>query len=61
MNEFQRTLIESGQQLPLFEQKQLFNELLRDLANDFYIEEISDNQYDFASGILKAWWRKYYG
>jgi hypothetical protein len=61
MSEFQRTLTESGLQLPLFEQKQLFNELLRDLANDFYIEEISENQYDFASGILKAWWRKYYG
>jgi predicted AAA+ superfamily ATPase len=28
--------------------------------NDFYVCEVSDGLYDFASGILKAWWKKYY-
>jgi hypothetical protein len=39
--------------------------LLRDLENDFYISELSsdtpdDSRYDFASGLLKSWWKKYY-
>lgn len=59
--EFQRNISESGLTYPPYEQKRLFNELLRDLANDFYIEEVSEDQYDFASGLLKSWWRKYYG
>jgi hypothetical protein len=36
------------------------NQLMRDLENDFYIVEIDDESYDFASGLMKAWWRKYY-
>ena len=58
--EFQRHLSDSGQTLFPHELKQNFNQLLRDLANDFYVEEISENRYDFASGVLKHWWRKYY-
>ncbi|MBL8873832.1 MAG: hypothetical protein JNK90_28915 [Planctomycetaceae bacterium] len=37
-----------------------FNQLMRDLENDFYIVEINDESYDFASGLMKAWWKKYY-
>ena len=34
---------------------------LLDLQNDFYVAELSNEGcYDFASGILKLWWRKYY-
>lgn len=41
------------------------NQLMRDLENDFYVSELSgsradESQYDFASGLLKSWWRKYY-
>lgn len=42
------------------ERKRLFNQLLRDLENDFYVSETAEDRYDFASGIIKAWWRKYY-
>jgi hypothetical protein len=59
-NEFYRHLEEAGQSLLPHERKQAFNQLMRNLANDFYIEEIEGNQYDFSSGILKSWWRKYY-
>ncbi len=37
-----------------------FNQLMRDLENDFYIVEIDEENYDFASGLMKAWWKKYY-
>ena len=46
--------------LPGYEQKQVFNELLCDLENDFYVSEVSPDRYDFSSGVMKAWWRKYY-
>jgi len=58
--EFERHLAQAGQTVPAHERKRLFNQLLRDLENDFYISEIADQQYDFASGVLKAWWKKYY-
>ena len=44
----------------LHERKRLFVQLLRDLENDFYVVETDDGRCDFASGIIKAWWRKYY-
>lgn len=59
-SEFERHLNSAGQSLLPHESKQAFNQLLRDLANDFYIEEITEDQFDFASGILKSWWKKYY-
>jgi hypothetical protein len=42
------------------DKRRQFNQLMRDLENDFYITEIDDENYDFASGLMKAWWRKYY-
>ena len=30
------------------------------LENDFYIVEVEEGFYEFASGVLKSWWRKYY-
>lgn len=42
------------------DKRRQFNQLMRDLENDFYIVEIDDESYDFASGLMKAWWRKYY-
>jgi hypothetical protein len=41
--------------------KKTFHDLMLLLQNDFYVEEIADRQYDFASRTLKLWWRKYYG
>lgn len=58
--EFERHLADAGQAVPAHERKRQFNQLLRDLENDFYVSEIAENQYDFASGVLKAWWKKYY-
>lgn len=58
--EFERHLAQAGQTVPAHERKRHFNQLLRDLENDFYVSEVTDNQYDFASGLLKAWWKKYY-
>ena len=46
----------AGQEL-----KQAFHDLLLLLQNDFYIEETGERRYEFASRILKLWWRKYYG
>ncbi len=46
----------TGQEL-----KQAFHDLLLLLQNDFYIEETDERRYEFASRILKLWWRKYYG
>jgi hypothetical protein len=62
---FDRVLQEQGVTVPEYERRQLFNQLLRDLENDFYISELSsdtpdDSRYDFASGLLKSWWKKYY-
>jgi hypothetical protein len=45
---------------PMHERKRLFLQLMRDLENDFYIVEIAAGHYGFASGIMKAWWRKHY-
>lgn len=58
--EFDRVALEHGRDKPEHERRRLFNQLLRDLENDFYVAEIAANQYDFASGLLKDWWRKYY-
>lgn len=49
-----------GHELPVHERKQIFNQLLLDLENDFYIIEVEDEVYDFDGGVLKLWWRKYY-
>jgi hypothetical protein len=62
---FEEVLNLKGMELPQYERKQLFNQLLRDLENDFYISELTPNtseciRYDFASGLLKSWWKKYY-
>ena len=58
--EFQRHLNDAGQSLFPHEEKQAFNQLMKHLENDFYIEEIEEDLYDFSSGILKSWWKKYY-
>lgn len=58
--EFDRVVHAGGLDLPEHERKRRFNQLLRDLENDFYVAEISEDKYDFASGVLKSWWRKYY-
>lgn len=42
------------------DKRRQFNQLMRDMENDFYIVEIDDESYDFASGLMKAWWKKYY-
>lgn len=40
----------------------LFNNLLQDLRNDFYIGEVTrEERYDFQSGLMKVWWKKCYG
>ena len=38
-----------------------FQRLLMYLQSDFYIEETKTDHYDFASRLLKTWWKKYYG
>jgi uncharacterized protein len=58
--DFERILHEHGDNSGKYHRKQLFNQLLRDLENDFYVVEIRENTYDFASGLIKKWWRKYY-
>ena len=58
--EFVRVLIEEGDNSPADKRKQLFNQLLRDLENDFYVAEIQPGSVDFASGLVKQWWKKYY-
>jgi len=60
LQEFERILADEGLDLPSHQRKQRFSQLLRDLENDFYVSEISANHFDFASGILKSWWKKYY-
>ena len=60
LQETDRLLVGSGIELPSHERKQLFNQILLDLENDFYIVEVEEGIYDFASGVLKSWWGKYY-
>ena len=60
MQETERALAGLGEDLPVHERRQLFNRLMFDLENDFYIVEGEWGLYDFASGVLKSWWRKYY-
>ena len=60
LQETDRLLMDSGVELPAHERRQLFNQILLDLENDFYIVEVEEGIYDFASGMLKLWWRKYY-
>ena len=60
LQETDRLLVDSGIELPAHERKQLFNQIVLDLENDFYIVEVEEGIYDFASGVLKLWWRKYY-
>jgi hypothetical protein len=57
---FQRVLADQGITLPDHERKRLFNEILRDLENDFYVAEVATDRFDFSSGLLKSWWKKYY-
>ena len=58
--EFGRILVAEGDASPADKRKQLFNQLLRDLENDFYVAEVKAGAFDFASGLVKQWWRKYY-
>ena len=58
---FEQSLTESELKLIKPERDNHFTKLLRDLENDFYICEVTEDQYDFASGLLKNWWRKNYG
>ena len=60
LQETERLLTERGVTPPAHERRQIFNQLLIDLENDFYIVEGEEGSYDFASGVLKSWWRKYY-
>ena len=60
LQETERVLVELGTTLPAHERKQTFSRLLLDLENDFYVAEAEDGIYDFASGVLKSWWRKYH-
>ena len=60
LQETERALADLGAMLPAHERRMLFNRLLLDLENDFYIVEVKEETYDFASGVLKSWWRKYH-
>ena len=60
LQETERLLADLGSTLPAHERRQMFNQLLLDLENDFYIVEVEEGFHDFASGVLKSWWRKYY-
>ena len=60
LQETERALADLGVTLVAHERRQLFNRLLLDLENDFYIVEVEEEIYDFASGVLKSWWRKYH-
>ena len=60
LQETERALTELGVTLPAHERRQTFNRLMLDLENDFYIVEVGEGVYDFASGVLKSWWRKYH-
>lgn len=56
--EFEKTIDTSN--LPKHQRDNEFNKLIRELENDFYVCEVQDDRFDFASGLMKAWWRKYY-
>jgi hypothetical protein len=58
--DFERILHQQGDPAPADKRKQLFNQLMRDLENDFYVAEVKSGVFDFASGLIKQWWRKYY-
>ena len=60
LQETERLLADLGVALPAQERSQMFNQLMLDLENDFYIDEVQEGSYDFASGVLKSWWRKYH-
>ena len=60
LQETERLLADLGVALPAHERSQMFNQLMLDLENDFYIDEVQEGSYDFASGVLKSWWRKYH-
>ena len=60
LRETERALAELGATFPSHERRQLFNQLMFDLENDFYIVEVEGGTCDFASGVLKSWWRKYH-
>ena len=60
LQETERLLADIGLTLAAHERRQIFNHLLLDLENDFYIVEVEEGHYDFASGVLKSWWRKYH-
>ena len=60
LQETERALADLGVTLAEHERRQLFNQLMLDLENDFYIIEVEEGIYDFASGVLKSWWRKYH-
>lgn len=58
--EFARVLHELADPAPAAKRRQLFNQLMRDLENDFYVVELEDGNFDFASGLIKQWWKRYY-
>lgn len=58
---FQRHLAEQNVKLDQANQRDQFNQLMRDLENDFYVSECAKDAFDFSSGVMKSWWRKYYG
>ena len=60
LQQTERLLVDLALEFPAYERKQMFNRVLLDLENDFYIVEVKAGIYDFASGVLKSWWRKYY-
>ena len=60
LQETERLLAELGLALPAYERRQVFNRIMLDLENDFYVEEVKAGVYDFAGGVLKLWWRKYH-
>ncbi|MCY4454333.1 MAG: AAA family ATPase [Immundisolibacterales bacterium] len=60
LHETERALADLCATLPAHQRRQLFNQLMFDLENDFYIVEVEGGTCDFASGVLKSWWRKYH-
>ena len=60
LSDFERVLHEAGVTATAEDRKTNFNRLMRDLENDFYVAEVNSGRFDFASGLIKQWWRKYY-
>ena len=58
LQETERVLAGLGAGLQGHERRALFNRLILDLENDFYVVEVEGGRHDFASGVLKSWWRK---